>query len=77
MGSKAGEESKQLVERQLVIEREGSAKGSRGLARGLAVLGLSLALVGVVLIVALGKVGWFWPTFGLVVLALLAREWVP
>jgi hypothetical protein len=77
MGSKGGEERKQLVERQLVIEREAPAKRSPGLGRGLAVLGLSLALVGVVLIVALGKVGWFWPSFGLMVLALLAREWVP
>jgi hypothetical protein len=77
MGSKGDGERKQLVERQLVIEREASAKRSPALARGLAVLGLSLALVGVVLIVALAKVGWFWPSFGLVVLALLAREWVP
>jgi hypothetical protein len=77
MGSKGGVERRQLVERQLVIEREVSAKRSHGLARGLAVLGLSVALLGVVLIVALGKVGWFWPSFGLAVLALLAREWVP
>jgi hypothetical protein len=61
----------------LAVEREDHAKRSPGLARGLAIIGLSLALVGVVVIVGLGKVGWFWPTFGLVVLALLAREWVP
>ena len=72
MGSEGDVERKQLA-----IEREDHAKRSPGLARGLAFIGLSLALVGVVVIVGLGKVGWFWPTFGLGVLALLAREWVP